>query len=151
MVLRKIISQTTWETPSVKREAISRVASLLKAAVHDELIDRSPATPIKLPKKVKKQVKPFSVEEAEAIIQWMYATLQKPAARICAAYFEFAFYSGMRTGEIAALRWEEVDLQKRVAHVCRIVVDGEAEERTKTKYARTVMLNSRALKALEQA
>lgn len=124
---------------------------LLKAAVHDELIDRNPATPIKLPKKVKKQVEPFSVEEAEAIIQWMYATFQKPAARIYAAYFEFAFYSGMRTGEIAALRWGEVDLQKRVAHVCRIVVDGEVEERTKTKYARTVMLNSRALKALEQA
>ncbi len=151
MVLRKVISRTVWESPSVKREAISRVTSLLKAAVQDELIDRNPATPIKLPKKVRKQVEPFSSEEADAIIEWMYANFQKPAARIYAAYFEFAFYSGMRTGELAALRWEEVDQQKRVAHVCRIVVDGEIEERTKTKYARTVMLNSRALKALEQA
>jgi integrase len=151
MTLRKIISETIWESPSVRREAISRAASLFKSAVQDELIDRNPAAPIKLPKKAKKQVEPFSAAEAEEIIKWMYANFKNPGARVYAAYFEFAFFSGMRTGEIAALRWDEVDLQKRIAHVCRIVVDGEVEERTKTKYARTVMLNSRALAALDQA
>ena len=57
----------------------------------------------------------------------------------------------MRPGEIGALRWEEVNLEGRTANVCRIVVDGVIEERTKTKQARVVMLNSRALNALEQA
>ena len=151
MVLRKVISETVWETQSIKRESISRVASLLKSAVQDELIDRNPAVPIKLPKKAKKQVDPFSGQEASAIIEWMYANFKRPGARIFAAYFEFAFYSGMRTGELAALRWDEVDTEQRVAHVCRIVVDGVVEERTKTKYARTVMLNSRALNALQCA
>ena len=151
MVLRRIISETAWETQSIKRESIARVTSLLKAAVQDELIDRNPATPIKLPKKAKKQVDPFSGAEAAAIIEWMYANFKKPGVRIFAAYFEFAFFSGMRTGEIAALRWDEIDMDARTAHVCRIVVDGEVEERTKTKYARTVMLNSRALNALRQA
>ena len=151
MVLRKVISETTWETQSIKRESIARITSLLKSAVQDELIDRNPAAPIKLPKKTKKQVDPFCGEEASAIVEWMYVNFKKPAVRIFAAYFEFAFYSGMRTGEIAALRWDEVDIEQRVAHVCRIVVDGAVQERTKTKYARTVMLNSRALNALQRA
>lgn len=151
MVLRRVISETAWQTQSIKRESIARVSSLLKAAVQDELIDRNPAAPIKLPKKAKKQVDPFSASEAASIIEWMYANFKKPGAQIFAAYFEFAFYSGMRTGEIAALRWDEIDMEKRVAHVCRIVVDGVVEERTKTKYARTVMLNSRAINALERA
>jgi len=68
----------------------------------------------------------------------MYANFKKPAMRIFATHFEFAFFSGMGTGEIAALRWDEIDMDARTAHVCRIVVDGEVEERTKTKDARTV-------------
>lgn len=151
MVLRRVISETAWETQSIKRESIARVISLLKSAVQDELLDRNPATPIKLPKKTKKQVDPFSGDEAAVIVEWMYANFKKPGVRIFAAYFEFAFFSGLRTGEIAALRWDEIDMDARTAHVCRIVVDGEVEERTKTKYARTVMLNSRALNALRQA
>ncbi|WP_339483234.1 tyrosine-type recombinase/integrase [Pseudomonas sivasensis] len=150
-VLRRVINETVWETQSIKRESIARVTSLLKSAVQDELIDRNPATPIKLPKKTKKQVDPFSGDEAAAIVEWMYANFKRPGVRIFAAYFEFAFFSGMRTGEIAALRWDEIDMEARTAHVCRIVVDGEVEERTKTNYARTVMLNSRALNALRQA
>ncbi|MBX8536263.1 site-specific integrase [Pseudomonas cichorii] len=57
----------------------------------------------------------------------------------------------MRPGEMAALRWDEVDLNNRTARVCRIVVDGEIQERTKTKSARTVMLTTRAMNALKVA
>ncbi|MGC3359824.1 tyrosine-type recombinase/integrase, partial [Enterococcus faecalis] len=71
--------------------------------------------------------------------------------RVYAAYFEFAFYTGMRPGEIAALRWDEVDTEGRVANVCRIVADYKIEERTKTRETRRVMLNSRALNAIEVA
>lgn len=71
--------------------------------------------------------------------------------RLYAAYFEFAFYTGMRPSEIAALRWDEVDKQKRLANVCRIVADYKIEERTKTRNERQVMLNSRAMHAIEVA
>ena len=71
--------------------------------------------------------------------------------RIYAAYFEFAFYTDMRPSEIAALRWEEVDEEKRLVNVCRIVADYKIEERTKTQNGYQVMLNSLALHALEQA
>ena len=151
MLLRQVIGDTKWDSPTIKRTAISRVSALFKAAVRDEVIERNPATAIKLPGRTKKTIDPFTVDEADAIIEWMYANFTARAAQIYAAYFEFAFYCGMRTGELRALRWDEIDLEKRVAHVCRIVVDGKIEERTKTKYTRTVMLNSRAMHALTEA
>lgn len=151
MLLRRVIGKTQWDSPTIKRTAISRVSALFKAAVRDEVIERNPATAIQLPGRIKKQIEPFTVAEADAVIEWMYTNFTTRATQIYAAYFEFAFYCGMRSGELKALRWDEIDLEKRVAHVCRIVVDGKVEERTKTKYARTVMLNSRAMHALVES
>lgn len=151
MALRKIIAATDWPSPGVKRAAISRVNALFNTAVQDEVVLRNPATSIKLPPRNRKVVDPFTAEEADALIAWLYANFTRPVVRIYAAYFEFAFYTGMRTGELLALRWDEIDLEARTAHVCRIVVKGKVQERTKTKYARTVMLNSRAMNALALA
>ncbi|MGF6706981.1 tyrosine-type recombinase/integrase [Pseudomonas frederiksbergensis] len=52
---------------------------------------------------------------------------------------------------MAALRWEEVNEEKRLVKVCWIVADYKIEERTKTRTERQVMLNSRALHAIEEA
>jgi len=150
MVLRKVIAETEWKTATIKRAAIARIKALFRAAVLDEVVERNPTTSIQLPAKAKKQIEPFSVEEADAIIEWMNSNFSK-RLQIFAAFYEFAFYTGMRTGEIMAMRWDEVDLDKKTAHVCRIVVDHKLVERTKTKYTRTVMLNSRALAALQKA
>ncbi|MGV6954312.1 MULTISPECIES: site-specific integrase [Pseudomonas] len=70
---------------------------------------------------------------------------------IYAAFFEFSFYTGMRPGEAMALRWEEIDTRKKTARVCRIRIYGEIKERTKTKTVREVLLNDRALQALDKA
>lgn len=64
--------------------------------------------------------------------------------RIYAADFEFAFYTGMRPSEIAALRWEEVDKEKRLVNVCRIVANYKIEKRTKTgTYVRSCSIAAR--------
>ncbi|MCY1445081.1 putative defective protein IntQ [compost metagenome] len=57
----------------------------------------------------------------------------------------------MRLSEALALRWDEIDLDKRVAHVCRTVALGKIVERTKTGKDRYVLLNERALHALDFA
>lgn len=150
-MLRKLIGEISWPSELAQRTAQSRLNSLFKAAVSDELIDRSPSAMLKMPKNIKKAVSAFRAEEADAIIAWMYAAFTKPSTRIYAAYFEFAFFTGMRTGEIAGLRWDEIDIDARTAHVRRIIVRGVVEERTKTNKTRLVMLNSRALNALAAA
>lgn len=150
MVLREVVAKTEWKSPTVKRAAIARVKAMFRAAVYDEVVDKNPAASIQLPQKNRKQVDPFAVEEADGLIEWMYANFSR-CNQVFAAFYEFAFYTGMRTGEIMALRWDEIDLEKRTAHICRIVVENQVVERTKTKYTRTVMLNSRAMGALERA
>lgn len=150
IMLRKIVGDTAWKSPGVKRSAIQRLGTMMETAVLDGLISRNPVSSIELPARTKKQVDPFTVDEADTIIAHLYQKLSG-SMRIYAAYFEFAFYTGMRPGEIAALRWDEVDTEARVANVCRIVVDYKIEERTKTRETRRVMLNSRALNAIEAA
>jgi len=150
MVLRRIIGEIAWKNTSIKRTAITALVTVLNSAVRDGLLERNPAKAIELPKRQKKIADPFTLDEAESIISWLYTT-GNANRRIYAAYFEFAFYTGMRSGEIAALRWDEVDMASRTAHVCRIVVDGEIKERTKTRRARVVMLNTRAIHALQVA
>ncbi|MFK3973733.1 tyrosine-type recombinase/integrase [Pseudomonas sp. NPDC087358] len=148
--LRRVVTETKWQSQEVKRSAIQRLGAMFRSAVIDGVIPRNPVDAIELPARPKKAPDPFTVEQADQIIASLYETLTGATA-IYAAYFEFAFYTGMRPGEIAALRWDEVDKERRLAHVCRIVVDKVIEERTKTKAARTVMLNSRALNSLRVA
>ncbi|WP_371924667.1 tyrosine-type recombinase/integrase [Pseudomonas sp. R5(2019)] len=57
----------------------------------------------------------------------------------------------MRPSEIMALRWTEVDEDKRTARVCRIVADRQIQERVKNKKNRVVLLDDRALGALKGA
>lgn len=149
-LLKKAISAIDWPSSNAKRAGIQRLSAMFKSAVLDGLIDRNPCDAIELPQRSKPTTDPFSHDEADRIITWLYENMPGSMA-VYAAYFEFAFYTGMRPGEIAALRWAEVDEAKRVAHVCRIVVDYKVEERTKTKTDRLVKLNSRAMHALEQA
>ncbi|MGX0889016.1 integrase [Pseudomonas sp. ADAK2 TE3594] len=150
VMLRKVVANTEWPSPGVKRAAIQRLTTVFGTAVKDGLINRNPVESIELPAKAKKPIDPFTVDEANKIIAHLYETLTH-SMRIYAAYFEFAFYTGMRPSEMAALRWEEVDKEKRLVNVCRIVADYKIEERTKTRTIRQVMLNSRALHAIDQA
>lgn len=150
MRLRKVITETDWPSPSAKRAAIQRLGAVLRSAVRDELIPRNPVDSIELPKKPKKVVDPFTKDEADNIIAWLYENL-KWQSKVYACYFEFCFYTGMRPSEVAALRWDEVDVENRTAHVCRVVASGKVEERTKTGRSRMVLLNARALHAIEQA
>lgn len=63
---------------------------------------------------------------------------------------EFWFWTGLRTSEIFALSWANVDLASNTIMVAAANVRGELKNRTKTNTARTVRLNSRAATALQR-
>ena len=148
--LRKIVAETDWSSVGVRRNATDKLSSVFKSAVADGLIARNPMASITRPKLQKKVVDPLTREEAEAVIAHMYQSL-KGLVRVYACFFEFAFFTGMRTGEIMALRWDEVDMGAKSAHVCRVLVKGKIEERVKTKNNRHVLLNRQAMNALREA
>lgn len=148
--MRELVVRIPWTSDGVKANAMSKLSTILDSAVADSLITANPMEGLDIPGRTEAKVDPFSQAEADQIIAKLYATKHWPSL-IYAAFFEFAFYSGLRLGEIAALRWEEVNFEKRMVHVCRTVAKKQVVERTKTKKNRYVLLNERALHALEVA
>lgn len=149
--IRRIANETSWASPTAKRTALVRLRVVLRSAVNDGYLARNPALPVDLPRKHRRTIDPFTQEEADRIIAHLYGQLGGRRVEIYAAYFEFAFYTGMRPGEQRALLWGEIDEQQRTAHVCRIIADGGVVERVKNKKRRKVLLNDRAWHALERA
>ena len=149
-LLRRTMASIKWSSPAVKRNALVKLSTILKSAVSEELMAKNPAAPLELPKRSRKEIDPFTLEEANTIIEKLYQHDHWPST-IYAAFFEFVFFTGMRLSEALALRWDAVSIEKRTAHVCRGIALGEVVERTKTGGDRFVLLNERALHALSFA
>ncbi len=104
---------------------------MLDRALNDGLITSNPLDKLVLSKLVDKktrtsdwQVDPFDLEEIKAIL-----TEAKEQAR---NLFQFAFYSGLRTSELIALEWGDIDWLEGMVRVSRAVVL-KKEKGTKTK------------------
>ena len=149
-LLRRIVAGTKWVSTGVKRNSLFKISTILKAAVADGIIERNPADPLEKPKRSRKEIDPFTQDEANRIIERLYQNEHWPSS-IYAAFYEFVFFTGLRLSEALALRWDAVDMTQRIAHVRRTVALGVIEERTKTGGDRFVLLNARAMHALEFA
>lgn len=79
------------------------VKAALSQAVREELINRNPADATSLPPKEKKEVLAFTREEVNSFLQ---------AARNDRLYTAYllAVATGLRRGELLALRWEDISL-----------------------------------------
>ncbi|WP_244863048.1 tyrosine-type recombinase/integrase [Pseudomonas sp. Pc102] len=150
LTIRRIVKDTPWPSVTERRFAINTLSGIMKAAIADELITTNPVASIQRGKVQAKEPDPFTLEEAEQIVDWLYGNLTG-AVKIYAAYYEFAFFTGMRPCEILGLARDMTYTDRRKIRVRRVMVDGEIHERVKTKYARDVLLNERALHALERA
>lgn len=147
MLLRKVVKDIAWPSTTDRRFAVNTLSSIYKAAIADELIGKNPTASLPRAKVQKPEVDPYTQAEADKVIAQLQTSLQGKL-RVYAFYFELAFYSGMRPCEMLALRWTDVDLDRRRVRVRRVMVRGEIHDRIKTKYARDVLLNDRALSAL---
>jgi integrase len=65
-----------------------------------------------------------------------------------AALFRVAAFTGLRLGELRALRWRDVDFEKRLVHVRRNFTHG-AEGAPKSGRVRSVLLIDQAARALD--
>jgi len=119
----------------------------LKAAVADGLIPRNAAAGLKLPRITREEIDPLSPEEARCL-------LEAASGDRLEALYVLALNTGMRQGELLALKWDDVDLERGVLRVRRTLTHVDkafvlGEPKTK-KSRRTIRLTSGAVQALEE-
>ena len=149
-LLRRIMANTEWSSQWDHKFAIVRLRSVFKMAIGDELLTANPALLLEPPKVDKREIDPFTAEERDQIIDHLYASLHGRTV-IWASYFKFAFFTGARPGEILALRWGDVDFNRRSVRIRSTLANSKVKQRTKTGTARDVLLADEALEALQEA
>lgn len=82
---------------------------IYKEAFEEELIDKNPLERIRHPVIEKPEVEPFQPEEMWRIINASEGQIKN--------LIQFAFWTGLRTGEYIALKWDDVDIEKREAYI----------------------------------
>lgn len=139
--------------PKSVRNCVGLLSSVLSRAMTDGDIKVNALAPISLksimPKRKKAaeddKVDPFNGVEIAAIL----AACNRPQER---ALFQFAFATGMRTGELIAIKWRHIDWVNGLIHIEDNIVSGEigtVEKTTKTDAERDIPLLPSARSALE--
>lgn len=142
-ILLALASEPTW-TGKTRNNKASVLRQALALGLRDGAISSSPIDGLEASSHQRPPPDPFSRDEAEAIIAGMLARYGEQIAN----YFGFKFFTGLRTSESLALRWESIDWNREQLLVSEAVVMGLHKDSTKTNTARVVQLNSRALEYL---
>jgi integrase len=107
---------------------VNKVMCFLRQILN-EAADRFEFTPafrkVKPLKMKKSDVQPFSMDEVQRILDTIRVDYRN--------YMTTRFFTGMRTGEINGLKWKYVDFERNLILVRETLVEGEAEEGTKTE------------------
>jgi integrase len=106
---------------------ISVLSGVFQEAFYDEVVSRNPVKVVKVPKYTAPKIKPFNADEVKMIMQ--HATFDNYRY-----YLAIAFYTGMRSGEIIALKKIDIDFDKMVITVRR-TRSRFGETSPKTKYS----------------
>lgn len=121
--------------------------SALQEAVEDELIELNPLYGYnyqrKNPPKIEDDVDPFTGDEQAAIVE--HAVGQNKNM------IQFFFWTGLRTSELIALNWNDVDWMRGIVRISKAMThysNGPEEPKTKAGY-RDVKLLGPALEALK--
>lgn len=102
-------------SPATVVKAVQVLNKALRAAVEDRVISVNPAERLPLPRIERKEMRHLNVDEL-----WRLADSIDPRYR---AFVLLGGYSGLRLGEMLALRWGRVDLLRRQVTVMETLTD----------------------------
>jgi integrase len=136
----------TWKSGKSRNNELSLIRGVFEFARLDKIISENPCAEIKRASHQKPQPDPFDLQEAQQII----AYLREHRGEQVGNFIQFMFFTGLRTSEGIALRWCDVDFQKREVLVDGANVYDEESDVTKTYESRLVKLSSMAFDAVER-
>lgn len=125
---------------SVLRERVS-LSAVISQAIKWEYLKSNPLAAVAKPKEPPPRTRRYSQEEIDRLLfvsGFDFDKLPETTISRVGASILFAIETAMRAGEICNLKWEDVDFEKKTAHL----------PKTKNGFARTVPLSSTAVKIL---
>jgi integrase len=114
----------------------------LKQAVKWTLLPRNVADSVDPPRVPKREIKPLSEEQVKRLLE----TAQGDKLE---ALYILAVHTGMRSGELLGLRWQDVDLQIGTVQVRRSVFGGRTEAPKSANGNRSIRLTKTSIRALQ--
>lgn len=99
-----------------------------------EIIQHNPVSKIKIPENTKDtndKIRAYTAEECQAFAE----KLKDSPEGYCA--FMIAFFTGMRIGEIAALTWDDVDMEKRTININKTTIYTKKKSKSEISIAIT--------------
>ena len=92
--------------PKTFREYLGVLKQIFDEAYYDQQIEKNPCQYVKKPKISKPKICPFDKGEVSTLLQNADGWFKN--------YLAIAFYTGMRTGEILALTWQDITFDKEI-------------------------------------
>jgi integrase len=134
----KLRSGLSWRTVKGLRTLFGTV---MAAAEADELILSNPVRKTRFPRRG--PVKERAVIAPEKIRELLMA-LPEPASSLA----HLLVFTGLRIGELLALRWRDVDLERRGLRVTQSVYEGHFDEPKSQRSKRSVPLGAKSIEIL---
>jgi integrase len=133
-------------SPSTVHKMHAILHKALSQALKWHMVPRNVTEAVSPPRPAPKEMRPLTSEEARRL-------LQEARGNRLEALYVLAVTTGMRQGELLALRWQDVDIENGVVSVRRTLTRNDrgiemGEPKTK-KSRRSIRLTPRAVEALE--
>ena len=135
----KAQGDSSWKTVKHIRTVFG---SILEAAVRDELLASNPVRKTRLPRRAPVEEKtPISPESLRALLD----VLPEPSRSIAA----LLAMTGLRVGELLALRWQDIDFDKGFLSVRQTVYEGHFDVPKSKRSRRTLPLGPACVQIFE--
>jgi integrase len=115
----------------------------MKQAVKWTLIPRNVTEAVKPPREQKKEIRPLDEDQVKRLLKAVDGDKLE-------ALYVLAITTGMRSGELLGLRWEDVDLEAGTLQIRRTVFNGHIEAPKTQKGKRSVKLTQTSITALRK-
>jgi integrase len=115
----------------------------LKQAVRWSMVPRNVCDAVDVPQVRQKEMHPLTPEQARRF-------LDAARGERLEALYVVAVYAGLRPGELLALGWEDVDLDRGILHVNRALSDGEFTTPKTKRSRRRIDLSAGSIAALRR-
>ena len=114
----------------------------LKQAVNWSLMPRKVTEAVSPPREQMEEINPLNEEQVKRLSKAVRGDSLE-------ALYVLGIHTGLRSGELLGLRWEDLDLQAGTLQVKRIVFNGRAEAPKTVKGRRSIKLTQTSIRALQ--